>query len=222
MSNDIWIVDDDRGVRFVLAAALRDAGLAVREFDAAGAVRAALRRSRPALLLTDVRMPGESGLALLEELKAQTGSLYFIDFAKKKGLVSDDLAKQAYLHDIIWSFGHISRGMYDENKKPKPYSQLSAIQLGFLIEEGAVKFDENATAANGTDKGALVVDMAKVPAAVEKLMKKVATIKATGDKAGAEALIARYVDSDTYVPRKAIVERMLRFPKASFVYSVEM
>ncbi|HEX7664804.1 MAG TPA: hypothetical protein VF407_09845, partial [Polyangiaceae bacterium] len=160
--------------------------------------------------------------SMLEELKAQTGSLYFIDFAKKKGLVSDDLAKQAYLHDIIWSFGHISRGMYDENKKPKPYSQLSAIQLGFLIEEGAVKFDENATAANGTDKGALVVDMAKVPAAVEKLMKKVATIKATGDKAGAEALIARYVDSDTYVPRKAIVERMLRFPKASFVYSVEM
>src|SRR6185437_15142131 len=56
---------------FVLAAALRDAGLAVREFDAADAVRAALRKSRPALLLTDVRMPGESGLALLQELQAQ-------------------------------------------------------------------------------------------------------------------------------------------------------
>ncbi|MEW9625177.1 nitrogen regulation protein NR(I) [Rhodanobacter geophilus] len=71
MNGEIWIADDDRGVRFVLAAALRDAGLAVREFDAAEAVRAALRKSRPALLLTDVRMPGESGLALLEELKAQ-------------------------------------------------------------------------------------------------------------------------------------------------------
>ncbi|HKR75942.1 MAG TPA: nitrogen regulation protein NR(I) [Rhodanobacter sp.] len=71
MSDGIWIVDDDRGVRFVLAAALRDAGLAVREFDTVGAVREALRKSRPALLLTDVRMPGESGLALLEELKAQ-------------------------------------------------------------------------------------------------------------------------------------------------------
>src|SRR6185437_14723704 len=56
---------------FVLAAALRDAGLAVREFDAADAVGAALRKSRPALLLTDVRMPGESGLALLQELQAQ-------------------------------------------------------------------------------------------------------------------------------------------------------
>src|SRR6185312_14591481 len=71
MNGEIWIVDDDRGVRFVLATALRDAGLAVREFDAADAVRTALHKSRPALLLTDVRMPGESGLALLEELKSK-------------------------------------------------------------------------------------------------------------------------------------------------------
>ncbi len=171
---------------------------------------------------TDAQVFGGPLASMLEELKAQSGALYFIDYAKKKGLINDQLAAQTYLHDIVWSFGHISRGMYDENKKPKPYSQLSAIQLGFLVEEGAVQFDDNAPAANGVDKGALVVHMDKVPAAVEKLMKKVATIKATGDKAGAEALIARYVDSDTYVPRKTITERMLRFPKASFVYSVEL
>ncbi|MBA2076975.1 nitrogen regulation protein NR(I) [Rhodanobacter sp. PCA2] len=71
MSDEIWIVDDDRGVRFVLAAALREAGLAVREFDASAAVHEALRKRRPALLLTDVRMPGSSGLQLLEELQRQ-------------------------------------------------------------------------------------------------------------------------------------------------------
>jgi len=71
MTEEIWIVDDDRGVRFVLAEALRDAGLAVREFDAVASVRAALREARPALLLTDVRMPGEGGLGLLAELQAQ-------------------------------------------------------------------------------------------------------------------------------------------------------
>ena len=71
MTEEIWIVDDDRGVRFVLAEALRDAGLAVREFDAVAGVRAALREARPALLLTDVRMPGEDGLGLLSELQAQ-------------------------------------------------------------------------------------------------------------------------------------------------------
>jgi len=69
--HDIWIADDDRGVRYVLAEALRDAGLEVREFSDAGEVRAALRDAHPALLLTDVRMPGEGGLALLEALKTQ-------------------------------------------------------------------------------------------------------------------------------------------------------
>jgi two-component system nitrogen regulation response regulator GlnG len=71
MTKDIWILDDDRGVRFVLAEALRDAGLAVREFGDVAAARAALQSARPALLLTDVRMPGEDGLALLGELQAQ-------------------------------------------------------------------------------------------------------------------------------------------------------
>jgi two-component system nitrogen regulation response regulator GlnG len=65
---EIWIADDDRGVRFVLAEALRDAGHAVREFSAGDAVRSALNESRPDLLVTDVRMPGEDGLRLLEDL----------------------------------------------------------------------------------------------------------------------------------------------------------
>ncbi|WP_430392050.1 nitrogen regulation protein NR(I) [Dyella sp. 20L07] len=69
--HEIWIADDDRGVRFVLAEALRDAGLKVREFGDGEEVRAALRDARPSVLLTDVRMPGEGGLALLSTLTAQ-------------------------------------------------------------------------------------------------------------------------------------------------------
>ncbi|EIL91411.1 nitrogen regulation protein NR(I) [Rhodanobacter sp. 115] len=71
MADDIWIIDDDRSVRFVLAEALRDAGLSVREFGDAATVREALRKGRPALLVTDVRMPGPSGLDLLGELQAR-------------------------------------------------------------------------------------------------------------------------------------------------------
>ena len=71
MTEEIWIVDDDRGVRFVLAEVLRDAGLAVREFGEVASARVALQEARPALLLTDVRMPGEDGLSLLIELQAQ-------------------------------------------------------------------------------------------------------------------------------------------------------
>ena len=71
MSAEIWIVDDDQTIRFVLAEALRDAGLAVREFAEVASVQTALAKARPALLLTDVRLPGEDGLALLRQLQTQ-------------------------------------------------------------------------------------------------------------------------------------------------------
>ncbi len=67
----VWVVDDDRSVRFVLAAALGEAGYRVTAFADAAEVLAALAAGRmPDLLLTDVRMPGDSGLVLLEKLKA--------------------------------------------------------------------------------------------------------------------------------------------------------
>ena len=67
----VWVVDDDRSVRFVLAAALGEAGYRVTAFADAAEVLAALAVGRmPDLLLTDVRMPGDSGLVLLDKLKA--------------------------------------------------------------------------------------------------------------------------------------------------------
>jgi two-component system nitrogen regulation response regulator GlnG len=69
-SQRIWVVDDDRSVRFVLATALRDAGYDVDGFDsAASALQALGTRRVPDLLFTDVRMPGEDGLKLLDRLK---------------------------------------------------------------------------------------------------------------------------------------------------------
>ena len=67
----VWVVDDDRSVRFVLAAALGEAGFRITAFADAAEVLDALASGRvPDLLLTDVRMPGDSGLTLLDKLKA--------------------------------------------------------------------------------------------------------------------------------------------------------
>ncbi len=66
MSAQVWIVDDDRAVRVVLAAALREAGYRPREFGDAESALDALVEAPPDLLFTDVRMPGASGLKLLE------------------------------------------------------------------------------------------------------------------------------------------------------------
>src|SRR3546814_14655752 len=69
MNDTIWVVNDDRSVRFVLATALSEAGFEVVGFDAAAAVRDALAtRQPPHLLFTHVRMPGDDGPALLARL----------------------------------------------------------------------------------------------------------------------------------------------------------
>jgi len=68
----IWIVDDDASVRRVLVRALQHSGLQAREFETPAALREALAsKAGPAVLVSDLRMPGESGLALLAFVKAE-------------------------------------------------------------------------------------------------------------------------------------------------------
>ena|GEM_PF-163349 len=170
---------------------------------------------------TDDQVFGGGLSATMEELKAQTGALWYLAFLLDKGIISREIAEQSYLDNVTWAFGHIARGMYTADKKPKPYSQLAAIQIGFLMEERAITFDPQALAANGADKGSFTVHFDKLPAAIEKLMTLVGTIKATHDKPKAEELVRKYVDGDI-VPQPLIAERILRFPKASFVYALDL
>lgn len=169
---------------------------------------------------TDAEWFGGALSAILEELKAQTGALWYVEFALKKGIISAEFARQSYVDSFVWALNHVSRGMVTDTGKPKPYSQLAAIQVGYLIDEGAVAFDAEGTAANGIDRAAFHLDFDKLPGAIDKLFKVVGTIKATGDRAGAEALVKKYVDG-AVVPHKLIAERMQRYPAVSFVYSVE-
>ncbi len=158
---------------------------------------------------------------VMEELKAQTGALFLVEFLRAKKIISDELAAQSYVYNVAWAFGHISQGMYEADGKRKTYPQVAAIQNGYLIDKGALIWDPGAAAANGKDTGAFKVDLTKMVAACDDMMKDIAGIKAKGDKPGAEALIKRYVDG-TVVPHAVIKERFLRHPKASFVYSVAM
>ncbi|HUS33222.1 MAG TPA: hypothetical protein VMZ53_32190 [Kofleriaceae bacterium] len=158
--------------------------------------------------------------AMMEELKAQTGAYFLLDFLVKKNIITQEFAQQTVADMLVWSFGHISQGMYTGEHNRKAYGNLAAIQIGFMIDKGVLTWDANATAANGTDKGAFTLHPDKVTAVAEEMMKEFAGIKARGDKAAAEKLIARYVDSDAVVPHKVISERVLRHPKPSFVYSV--
>ncbi len=159
--------------------------------------------------------------SMMEELKAQTGGLYYVDMLLKKGIVDEKAALATYLDSIIWAFGHISREMYDANHKPQPYSHLAAIQIGFLMEHGAIAFSPTLQAANGKDVGAFTIAFEKLPVAIEKLMREVGRAKAENRRGASEAWVKRYVDSDL-IPQAIIRDRFQRLPRASFVYAVDL
>src|SRR4029079_13754899 len=51
--------------------------------------------------------------SMLEELKAQTSALFFVDWLADKGTIDKKQAMQSHYRDIAWAFGHISLGLYD-------------------------------------------------------------------------------------------------------------
>jgi two-component system nitrogen regulation response regulator GlnG len=66
----VWLVDDDASIRWVLERALKASGMTPRAFGDAPAVLEALAAQEPDVLITDIRMPGKTGLKLLEEVQA--------------------------------------------------------------------------------------------------------------------------------------------------------
>ncbi len=67
----VWIVDDDSSIRWVLARALRAEGFDVRDFEDAEQVLSELENAKPDVLMSDIRMPGISGLDLAKNLYQQ-------------------------------------------------------------------------------------------------------------------------------------------------------
>lgn len=172
---------------------------------------------------TDAQLLGGPLASMFEELKAQTSALYFTDWLVDKKLVDAATAERAHLREMLWAFGQMAEGMYGGDGKPKPYPQLAAIQLGSFVKAGAITWSADALAANGKDKGCLTILAAKMPTAIAALEKRVAGIKARGDKKDAVALREEHVDKkDEFATLRAVIqERWQRQPATSFVYAVE-
>jgi two-component system, NtrC family, nitrogen regulation response regulator GlnG len=65
----VWIVDDDRSIRWVLQKAIEAVEITVRAFESADLVLEELKQDLPDVLVSDIRMPGIDGLQMLAEVK---------------------------------------------------------------------------------------------------------------------------------------------------------
>jgi two-component system nitrogen regulation response regulator GlnG len=66
--NDIWIIDDDRSIRWVLEKALGNAGMEVSSYANAAHIMEQLQQAQPKVIVSDIRMPGVDGITLLEKI----------------------------------------------------------------------------------------------------------------------------------------------------------
>ena len=75
MTDQVWIVDDDSSIRWVMEKALSRAGLNCRAFETGDEVLEALIEEEPLVVVSDIRMPGMDGITLLSKLKSQQPDL---------------------------------------------------------------------------------------------------------------------------------------------------
>ncbi|MGH1372231.1 MAG: nitrogen regulation protein NR(I) [Cellvibrionaceae bacterium] len=91
--NNVWIIDDDRSIRWVLERALQQEGINCTAFETGDKALNAIKTERPDAVITDVRMPGTDGLSLLKILSEDLPDLPIIIMTAHSDL---DSAVSAY------------------------------------------------------------------------------------------------------------------------------
>ena len=179
--NTVWVVDDDRAVRFVLATALREAGYDVAEFTAAQDVLDALCDRPPGLIFTDVRMPGDDGLVLLQRLKAAHPQLPVI-------------VMSAYT-DIASTAGAFRGGAWDFLSKPFDLDHaVSLVQRVLPLRAGPAADAAPADPADPVQDNALVGDTPAMRALfrdIGRLAQAPLSVLITGETGTGKELVAR-------------------------------
>ena len=172
----VWIVDDDRSIRWVLEKALAREGIAYRTFASANEMLQPLQQSRPQVLISDIRMPGESGLALLSNIKQRFPEVPVIIMTAYSDLDSAVAAFQGGAFEYL----------------PKPFDVDHAIAL---IRRASA---ESPPAAAATPAASESPDMlGQAPAmqevfrAIGRLSQSNVTVLITGESGTGKELVAR-------------------------------
>ena len=171
----IWIVDDDHSIRFVLEKALAREQFAVRSFSNAREVLAALDSDEPQVMVSDIRMPGGSGIDLLSKVKARLPGLPVIIMTAYSDLDSAVSAFQGGAFEYL----------------PKPFDVPKAVELiRRAVDESLREEVRDAAQAQMPEMLGQAPAMQDVFRAIGRLSQSHVTVLITGESGTGKELVA--------------------------------
>jgi two-component system nitrogen regulation response regulator GlnG len=172
----VWIVDDDRSIRWVLEKALERDGIPYESFVSAHDVQQALATGDPCVVVSDIRMPGESGLALLDKVKERFPRLPVIIMTAYSDLDSAVAAFQGGAFEYL----------------PKPFDVDHAVALiRRAMAEGPAQVAVATATGAATEMLGQAPAMQEVFRAIGRLSQSSATVLITGESGTGKELVAR-------------------------------
>ncbi|MDY7579660.1 nitrogen regulation protein NR(I) [Herbaspirillum sp. RTI4] len=172
----IWIVDDDESIRWVLEKALARENLVTRSFSSARDAMLALQTDTPQVLVSDIRMPGASGLDLLQTIKTKHPGIPVIIITAFSDLDSAVSAFQGGAFEYL----------------AKPFDLEKAVELiRRALEESLREASVEQTSADTPEILGQAPAMQDVFRAIGRLSQSNVTVLITGESGSGKELVAR-------------------------------
>ncbi len=171
----VWVVDDDKSIRWVFEKALEREHIAYRTFASAQEALDALDSETPQVVVSDIRMPGESGLILLQKVRERHATLPVIIMTAYSDLENAVTAFQGGAYEYL----------------PKPFDVDHAVELirralnDNKAVQSAVEPSETAPEILGQAPA-----MQNVFRAIGRLAQSNATVMITGESGSGKELVA--------------------------------
>ena len=186
--NNVWIIDDDRSIRWVLERALQQVGMNVTAFESGDAALTAMASQQPDAVITDVRMPGTDGLSVLKALSEDYPGLPVIIMTAHSDL---DSAVSAY-----------QGGAFEYLPKPFDVDEAVAIIKRALAHAQEQKHEApDPTPEMNTEIIGEAPAMQEVFRAIGRLSQSNITVLINGESGTGKELVARALHRHS--PRRA-------------------
>ena len=173
--NPVWIVDDDRSIRWVFEKALARESIAHRTFSSALEALEALETETPRVVVSDIRMPGESGLVLLQKVRERYATLPVIIMTAYSDLGNAVTAFQGGAYEYL----------------PKPFDVDDAVELiRRAMSESQAPQSDVETHESAPEILGQAPSMQNVFRAIGRLAQSNATVLITGESGTGKELVA--------------------------------